>query len=297
MWHELGTGMRRSIERGTLRQGTEVLRRLGHRIDDDRAGRPQGVGRACPDDSDGVALARRVPARTADRVAADQHATWTAGAGWNAGRSPDRSPRSASAAKTLGAVAPSLGRARRTRRPPPPGPWRADRLGLTSADIPGAVPTTFAHGGIAFAPALSTGPRPRPYRYGMQSYTIGQAARLLGVSPDTARRWADAGRVVTHRDEGGRRLIDGRDLAAFSVELAKAGTGEEETSYTSVRNAFPGIVTAIKLGDVAAQVEIQAGPHRLVSLLTREAVEELGLEVGMEATARVKSTNVHIDRV
>ncbi|MGW4277417.1 TOBE domain-containing protein [Streptomyces seoulensis] len=127
------------------------------------------------------------------------------------------------------------------------------------------------------------------------SYTIGQAARLLGVSPDTARRWADAGRVATHRDESGRRLVDGRDLAAFSVELAASG-GEEDPSYTSVRNAFPGIVTAIKLGDVAAQVEIQAGPHRLVSLLTREAVEELGLEVGMEATARVKSTNVHIDR-
>ncbi|MCX2183810.1 helix-turn-helix transcriptional regulator [Streptomyces sp. SKN60] len=131
----------------------------------------------------------------------------------------------------------------------------------------------------------------------MQSYTIGQAARLLGVSPDTARRWADAGRVATHRDEGGRRLIDGRDLAAFSVELAQAaGTGDEEEPYTSARNAFPGIVTAVKLGDIAAQVEIQAGPHRLVSLLTREAVEELGLEVGMQATARVKSTSVHIDR-
>ncbi|MFB6815367.1 molybdopterin-binding protein [Streptomyces sp. NPDC056347] len=129
----------------------------------------------------------------------------------------------------------------------------------------------------------------------MQFYTIGQAARLLGVSPDTARRWADAGRVATHRDESGRRLVEGKDLAAFSVELARGG-GEEDVSYTSVRNAFPGIVTAVKLGDVAAQVEIQAGPHRLVSLLTREAVEELGLEVGMEATARVKSTNVHIDR-
>ncbi|MFI9644868.1 molybdopterin-binding protein [Streptomyces sp. NPDC052040] len=131
----------------------------------------------------------------------------------------------------------------------------------------------------------------------MQLYTIGQAARLLGVSPDTARRWADAGRVATHRDENGRRVVDGRDLAAFSVELARGGTGEEGApSYTSVRNAFSGIVTAVKLGDVAAQVEIQAGPHRMVSLLTREAVEELGLEVGMEATARVKSTNVHIDR-
>jgi molybdopterin-binding protein len=131
----------------------------------------------------------------------------------------------------------------------------------------------------------------------MQSYTIGQAARLLGVSPDTARRWADAGRVATHRDESGRRFIDGRDLAAFSVELAKsAEAGGPDFSHTSVRNAFPGIVTAVKLGDVAAQVEIQSGPHRLVSLVTREAVEELGLEVGAEAVARVKSTNVHIDR-
>ncbi|MGA4842201.1 TOBE domain-containing protein [Streptomyces sp. G45] len=130
----------------------------------------------------------------------------------------------------------------------------------------------------------------------MQSYTIGQAARVLGVSPDTARRWADAGRVATRRDDSGRRVIDGRDLAAFSVELAQ-GDGEDEDAYTSARNAFPGIVTAVKLGDVAAQVDIQAGPHRLVSLLTREAVEELGLEVGMRATARVKSTSVHIDTV
>ncbi|MCX5229528.1 molybdopterin-binding protein [Streptomyces sp. NBC_00233] len=128
----------------------------------------------------------------------------------------------------------------------------------------------------------------------MQSYTIGQAARLLGVSPDTARRWADAGRVATHRDESGRRVIDGKSLAEFSVEIAQGD--DDEASYTSARNAFPGIVTAIKLGDVAAQVTIQAGPHRLVSLLTREAVEELGLEVGVQATARVKSTSVHIDR-
>ncbi|WNI15239.1 TOBE domain-containing protein [Actinacidiphila sp. ITFR-21] len=129
----------------------------------------------------------------------------------------------------------------------------------------------------------------------MQSYTIGQAARLLGVSPDTARRWADAGRVATYRDPSGRRLIDGPDLAAFSVELAQTDA-DPDGSHTTVRNAFPGIVTAVKLGDVAAQVEIQAGPHRVVSLVTREAVEELGLEVGAEAIARVKSTNVHIDR-
>jgi len=86
-------------------------------------------------------------------------------------------------------------------------------------------------------------------------------------------------------------------VSTFAVALAAdSAGGEEGEPHTSVRNAFPGIITAVKLGDVAAQVEIQAGPHRLVSLLTREAVEELGLTVGMEAVARVKSTNVHIDR-
>ncbi|NJP68263.1 TOBE domain-containing protein [Streptomyces spiramenti] len=132
----------------------------------------------------------------------------------------------------------------------------------------------------------------------MRSYSIGRAARLLGVSPDTVRRWADAGRVPTTRDPAGKRLIDGTDLAAFAVSLAadpgEAGEGSEP--FTSARNAFPGIITAVKLGDVAAQVEVQAGPHRLVSLLTREAVEELGLTIGMEAVARVKATSVHIDR-
>ncbi|WP_419997650.1 TOBE domain-containing protein [Streptomyces boninensis] len=131
----------------------------------------------------------------------------------------------------------------------------------------------------------------------MRSYTIGQAARLLGVSPDTVRRWADAERFATRRDGAGKRLVEGADLAAFAVALAAEGHEDDDgQQHTSVRNAFPGIITAVKLGDVAAQVEIQAGPHRLVSLLTREAVEELGLAVGMEAVARVKSTNVHIDR-
>lgn len=131
----------------------------------------------------------------------------------------------------------------------------------------------------------------------MRSYSIGQAARLLGVSPDTVRRWTDGGRLPTRREAGGKRLIDGQDLAAFAVALAAdGGDAEEQEPYSSTRNAFPGIITAVKLGDVAAQVELQAGPHRLVSLLTREAVEELGLVVGMEAIARVKSTSVHIDR-
>ncbi|MBT2489302.1 TOBE domain-containing protein [Streptomyces sp. ISL-96] len=131
----------------------------------------------------------------------------------------------------------------------------------------------------------------------MRSYTTQQAARLLGVSSDTVRRWADAERITTRRDDSGRRLIDGPVLAAYAVELAQQANEHGDIPYTSARNAFAGIITAVKLGDVAAQVEIQAGPHRLVSLLTREAVEELGLEVGMEAVARVKSTNVHIDRV
>lgn len=130
----------------------------------------------------------------------------------------------------------------------------------------------------------------------MRSYSIGRAARLLGVSSDTVRRWADAGRMPTRRDEAGRRLIEGADLAAFATALAADGPEAEGEPYTSARNAFPGIITAVTLGDVAAQVEIQAGPHRLVSLLTREAVEELGLAVGMEAVARVKATSVHVDR-
>ncbi|MDX3533877.1 TOBE domain-containing protein [Streptomyces sp. MB09-01] len=129
----------------------------------------------------------------------------------------------------------------------------------------------------------------------MESYTIGQAADLLGVSIDTARRWADADRFPTRR-EGKRRIVDGPDLAAFCAEFAQEGAEDEDAPHTSARNAFPGIVTAIKVGDVSAQVEIQAGPHRVVSLLTREAVEELGIEIGMRATARVKATSVHIER-
>ncbi|MFF8258709.1 molybdopterin-binding protein [Streptomyces virginiae] len=128
----------------------------------------------------------------------------------------------------------------------------------------------------------------------MQLYTIGEAAQLLRVSTDTARRWADAGRFPTRRD-GTRRMVEGEDLAAFCVELAREPAEDDGEVTTSARNALPGIVTAVTLGEVAAQVEIQAGPHRVVSLLTREAVEELGLAVGVRAVARVKSTSVHID--
>ncbi|MFF4456655.1 molybdopterin-binding protein [Streptomyces goshikiensis] len=126
----------------------------------------------------------------------------------------------------------------------------------------------------------------------MHYYTVSAAAVLLGVSSDTAR-WADAGRFPATR-QGGKQLIPGPDLAAFCVELAKENA-EESQATTSARNAMPGIVTRVILGDVTTQVEIQAGPHRVVSLLTREAVEEPGLEPGVSATARVKSTSVPID--
>ncbi|MFI6090748.1 molybdopterin-binding protein [Streptomyces sp. NPDC051218] len=130
----------------------------------------------------------------------------------------------------------------------------------------------------------------------MPSYSIGQAARLLGVSPETARRWADSGRLAMGREGPGNRAIDGVSLAAFAKERA-AGMHPLPAgpALTSVRNAFAGIVTRVTLDDIAAQVEIQSGPHRIVSVVTRESVEELGIEVGVTVTARVKSTNVHID--
>ncbi|MFE0777046.1 molybdopterin-binding protein [Streptomyces sp. NPDC058861] len=130
----------------------------------------------------------------------------------------------------------------------------------------------------------------------MPSYSMGQAARLLGVSSETVRRWADGGRPAVERDGAGRRVIEGAALAAFARERgAGLHAVPEDDVSTSVRNSFVGIVTAVRVDDVAAQVEVQSGPHRLVSLVTREAVEELGLEVGVTVTARVKSTNVHVD--
>ncbi|MFK4227097.1 molybdopterin-binding protein [Streptomyces sp. NPDC019890] len=129
----------------------------------------------------------------------------------------------------------------------------------------------------------------------MPSYSIGQAAGLLGVSSETVRRWADGGRLRMDRDGSGNRVIDGVSLAAFAKERTAGMHPVPDAVSTSVRNSFAGIVTAVHVDDVAAQVEIQSGPHRLVSLVTRESVEELGIEVGVTVTARVKSTNVHID--
>jgi molybdopterin-binding protein len=128
----------------------------------------------------------------------------------------------------------------------------------------------------------------------LNSYRIGQAAELLGVSVDTMRRWADAGRVKVVRTSGGRRLIDGVDLARLAVEIGEAHE-PEHAATRSARNTFTGIITRVVKDKVAAQVELQAGPHRIVSLLTREAVDELGLKPGMLASAVVKATNVVIE--
>lgn len=128
----------------------------------------------------------------------------------------------------------------------------------------------------------------------MAAYRISQAAELLGVSADTVRRWADAGRVKTAQGPGGRRLVDGVDLAHLAIELAQESSQETRRGQ-SARNQFLGIVTAVKKDGVAAQVEIQSGPHRFVSLITREAADELALEPGMLATAVVKATNVGVE--
>ncbi|MFC1401939.1 MULTISPECIES: molybdopterin-binding protein [Streptacidiphilus] len=130
----------------------------------------------------------------------------------------------------------------------------------------------------------------------VNSYRIGEAAALLGVSSDTMRRWVDAGRLAAERDEHGHRIVPGAQLAAFARELARSETTAAEGLPSSARNRFRGIVTDVQLGDVAAQVEIQAGPFRVVSLISRESAEELRLEPGVPAVAVIKSTNVVVER-
>lgn len=128
----------------------------------------------------------------------------------------------------------------------------------------------------------------------MPEYKIGQAAELLGVSVDTVRRWADAGRLATRRSPGGHRVVDGRALAALAVSVAGPG-GPVTRPFGSARNHFLGLVTKVTRDRVMAQVELQAGPHRIVSLISREAADELRLEPGMLASATVKATNVAIE--
>ncbi|MGH9190517.1 MAG: TOBE domain-containing protein [Acidimicrobiales bacterium] len=127
------------------------------------------------------------------------------------------------------------------------------------------------------------------------SYRPGQIADLLGVSVDTVRRWADSGRLATHRTEGGQRLIDGADLVRFLQEGTVATAEPDMIVARSARNRFTGIVTRVDKDTIVAKVEIQAGPHRIVSLMTREAADELELVPGMLAVASVKSTSVVVE--
>jgi molybdopterin-binding protein len=126
------------------------------------------------------------------------------------------------------------------------------------------------------------------------SYKIGQAAALLGVSPDTVRRWADSGRLPATRSPGGRRTIDGKALARFAMSIA-SGPQAGPAASESARNRLTGIVTKVTKDKVMAQVDIQAGPFRLVSLMSREAADELGLAPGVMAVASVKATNVMVE--
>ena len=114
------------------------------------------------------------------------------------------------------------------------------------------------------------------------------------MSVDTVRRWSDSGRLPTRRTSGGQRLIDGADLARFLDESAPL-TEQEVIVGQSARNRFPGIVTRVERDKVTAVVEIQAGRHRVVSLMTREAADELGLAPGDRAVAAVKATNVVVE--
>jgi molybdopterin-binding protein len=127
---------------------------------------------------------------------------------------------------------------------------------------------------------------------GTVSYRLGQAARVLGVSVDTVRRYADSGRLKTTRTRGQQRLVDGADLARLAERLDEDRQGGADSS---ARNHLLGIVTRVVSDKVAAHVELRCGPFRVVALLTRESVDALGLAPGVLAYAVVKATNVVVE--
>jgi molybdopterin-binding protein len=128
------------------------------------------------------------------------------------------------------------------------------------------------------------------------TYRIAEAAELLGVSDDTMRRWVEAGRVASARQDG-RTVVAGVDLAALAESLADHPDREAtRAASVSARNRLAGIVTKVTKDTVMAQVEMICGPYRMVSLMSSEAAEELGLEPGVRAIASVKSTNVVVER-
>jgi molybdopterin-binding protein len=127
-------------------------------------------------------------------------------------------------------------------------------------------------------------------------FRISEAAALLQISDDTVRRWADSGKVASLTDEAGRTVIEGAELARLMADRAADEPAlVSPVVSASARNRLTGIVTRVVRDTVMAQVEIQVGPHRMVSLMSREAADELGLEPGVLAVATVKSTNVGIE--
>jgi len=122
--------------------------------------------------------------------------------------------------------------------------------------------------------------------------TLGEAARALGVSADTLRRWDRAGKLQTVRDARNRRLVPEAEIARLSDRPQRPPTG----ARLSARNRFAGVVRSVEVDGVMALVEIEAGPHRIVAAVTRDAVEELGLAPGVPATAAVKATSVMVER-
>ena len=129
----------------------------------------------------------------------------------------------------------------------------------------------------------------------MPQFRIREASELLGVSDDTVRRWIDAGTLPATKDEVGRKVIDGVALAEFSRQHAAALPPDPSGIGRSARNRFVGLVTKVIADEVMAQVEVQCGPHTVVSLMSSEAVRELGLEPGRMAVAVVKATTVIIE--
>lgn len=123
---------------------------------------------------------------------------------------------------------------------------------------------------------------------------IGQAAEMLGVSVDTLRRWEADGRLATTRSGGGQRTVALGEVTRLLAERRRAGL-ERPIVGSSARNRFAGVVTRVETDAVVAVVEVQAGPHRLVSIMTREAVDEMGLVVGADAVCVVKATQVMVE--
>jgi molybdopterin-binding protein len=124
----------------------------------------------------------------------------------------------------------------------------------------------------------------------VDTYRIGEAARLLGVRVETLRRWEHDGKLTAERTSGGQRVV-----APPRWPVAALRQETRAVAARSARNRFPGVITDIKRDTLSATVEIQAGPHRVLAFITREAVDHLGLEVGMEAVATVKATSVMVD--